>query len=69
MKREYSSELKHPALFDTCDEIAGEHGTINIRRLSRWIERQRDRVIDGMVFQLTEIKTDGAKHWTVKHKF
>ena len=59
---------RYPALFDACDEIAGERGTINIRRFSRWIERHRDRVIDGMVFQLSEIRTDGAKHWTVKLK-
>ncbi len=59
----------HPALFDACDEIAGERGNINIRRLSRWIERQRDRIIDGLAFQLSDLKTGGAKHWIVKINF
>jgi hypothetical protein len=60
---------RHPALFDACDEIAGERGQVNIRRLSRWIERHRDRVIDAMTFQLSDVKTDGAKHWSVKTNF
>lgn len=34
-------------LADALDEIAGERGTINPRRLGRWIERHAGRVVDG----------------------
>lgn len=68
-KQQYSNEPTNPALFDACEEIAGERGFINVRRLSRWIERNRDRIIDGMAFELTEIRTYGLKHWTVKTSF
>lgn len=54
-------------LFDALFEIAGEgRDTINARRLGRWIERNRDRIIDGMAFQKADLKTDGLNHWTVK---
>ena len=62
MKRVY------PALFDACDEIAGERGNVNPRRLGHWIIKNVDRIIDGKVFQKTDIKTDGVIHWRVKNK-
>lgn len=34
-------------LFDVFDEIAGERGVLNKRRLGRWIERHEGRVTDG----------------------
>lgn len=34
-------------LAETLDEIAGERGTINRRRLGRWIERHAGRIVDG----------------------
>jgi len=35
-------------LADALDEIAGDRGTINPRRLGRWIERHAGRVVDGL---------------------
>jgi hypothetical protein len=52
-------------LFDACEEIAGEKGYLNARRLGRWIERHRDRIIDGLAFTL-QSRTDGKNHWKVK---
>lgn len=68
-RREFDREPAHPALFDACEEVAGERGFVNVRRLSRWIERERDRIIDGFVFELTDVRTAGAKHWKVKVNF
>ena len=60
---------QHPTLFDACDEIAGERGTVSPRRLGRWIEKKKDRIVDGMAFELTELTTNGVNHWRVKVKF
>ncbi len=38
------------ALHDACDEIAGERGVINPRRLGRWIEGRQGRLVDGKRF-------------------
>jgi hypothetical protein len=37
-------------LFAALDEIAGEKGHINKRRLGRWIERHAGRIVDGLRF-------------------
>ena len=42
------------------DEIAGEHGYVNNRRLGRWIERHRDRIVEGISFEKAEIQTNGG---------
>ncbi len=59
----------YPALYDACDEIAGERGNINPRRLGRWIERYRDRIIDGMTFNLVDGTTGGVNRWRARMKF
>ena len=48
------------------DEIAGEHGYVNTMRLGRWIERYRDRIIKGISFEKTQIRTNGGIHWRIK---
>ena len=37
------------------NEIVGEHGYVNIRRLGRWIEQHRDRIVEGISFEKAEI--------------
>lgn len=37
----------HEAFHAACDEIAGERGAINPRRLGRWIEGRQGRLADG----------------------
>ena len=37
------------------NEIAGEHGYVNTRRLGRWIERHRDQIVEGISFEKIEI--------------
>jgi hypothetical protein len=37
-------------LFDVLDEIAGERGVINSRRMGRWIERHAKRIADRHYF-------------------
>jgi hypothetical protein len=46
-----NTALTVSALHEAIDEIAGERGSLNPRRLGRWIERNRDRIIDGMAFE------------------
>jgi len=54
-------------IYDVLDEIAGERGEINPRRLGRWIERYRDRVAEGLFFgQAGERKR--AIVWRVRQK-
>ncbi|MFZ2633868.1 MAG: hypothetical protein WA081_19720 [Desulfosalsimonadaceae bacterium] len=57
-----SAHRRHPALFDAIDEIAGDRGNINPRRLGRWIERQRDRIIDGLSFELKFPQKASCRH-------
>ena len=45
------------------NEIAGEHGYVNIRWLGRWIERHRDRIVKGISFEKAEIRTNSGIHW------
>lgn len=51
-------------LWDACEEISGEKGYLNTRRLARWIERQRGRIVDGLAFEL-QTRTGGKNHWRV----
>ena len=48
------------------NEIAGERGYVNTRRLGRWIERHQDRIVEGISFEKTGIRTDGVLHWRIK---
>ena len=51
-------------LFDALDEIAGQHGRINVRILGRWIEKHSQQLCDGYRFNLAS-KAHGLKHWIV----
>lgn len=53
---------KDGELFESLDEIAGERGIINSRRLGRWIERNRGRIVDGMRFE-SDGEHNRAKRW------
>ena len=44
------AERSKDTLFDVLDEIAGERGALNSRRLGRWIERHIKRIVDGCCF-------------------
>ena len=48
------------------NEIAGERGYVNTRRLGRWIERYRDRIVEGISFEKAEIRTNSLTHWRIK---
>ena len=45
------------ALLDALDEVAGERGNINRRRLARWVEKHADRRVGGYRFS-----RDGVLH-------
>lgn len=55
---------EHQALSEAADEIAGERGSINSRRLGRWIERRAEQRSDGLRFVLVG-KAHGVKRWQV----
>lgn len=42
-------------LFAAMDEIGGERGKLNSRRISRWIERHQGRIADGLKFVRGEV--------------
>ena len=46
------------------EEIAGEGRNINSRRLGRWIERNRDRIVNGLSIKLAGERRR-AKIWTI----
>lgn len=56
--------FERPDLFDVLDEVAGQNGKLNVRILGRWLERNKDRLADGLRLKLTST-TAGLKHWTV----
>jgi hypothetical protein len=57
-----AEEDKNGALYEALDEIAGEHGFINSKRLGKWIKRYRGRIVNGMKFeQAGELMR--AKRW------
>lgn len=45
---------KDSELWAALNEIAGERGTINSRRLGRWIERHRGRIVNALSFSRGE---------------
>jgi len=57
----------HEDLDAAMQEIAGERGDVNERRLGRWIERQARRRIDGRWFECTG-KRRGSKQWRVRRE-
>jgi len=54
----------NPDLHAAVEEIAVEGRSINVRRLGRWIERNRDRIIDGMSIKLAG-EDHRAKLWRI----
>lgn len=54
------------ALLKAANEIAGEHGVVNTRRLGRWIERNAGRICEGLrVVRCPEQKA-GSSLWFVQ---
>lgn len=56
----HANENRAGDLYEAIDEIAGERGVINPRRLGRWIDANRDIRSDGMW-----LKRVGVKHQAV----
>jgi hypothetical protein len=55
---------EHASLCEVLEEVAGERGSINPRRLGRWIERNAGTHCDGMWFDRAGIR-DGNTMWRV----
>lgn len=51
-------------LFDVLDEIAGQNGKLEVRKLGRWLERHAGQLCTGLRLVLAN-KTNGLKRWTV----
>jgi hypothetical protein len=57
-----------PELLDALLEIAGEGRNINSRRLGRWVERHRDRMVDEL--KIVEAgKYNGLRMWKIQSSF
>jgi len=54
------------ALIDAIDEIAGEGGRVNSRRLGRWLERHAGRIVDGRRFVRVPGRA-GVARWRLEH--
>lgn len=53
-------------LWDVLDEIAGDHGKLNARRLGRWIEGHKDRPCDGLAFRRGKDDRTKVATWYVE---
>ncbi|MCO5106231.1 MAG: hypothetical protein M9907_04015 [Burkholderiaceae bacterium] len=53
-----------PELEEVVRDVADEHGTINRRRLGRWIARHQGRIVDGRRFERGP-KSSGSETWRV----
>ena len=51
-------------LLNALEEIAGQHGKLNVRILGRWLEKKSDTLCDGLRLKLGS-KAHGLKHWFV----
>jgi hypothetical protein len=49
-KNNDTKQPRHPELYDVLDEVAGERGKLNSRRLGAWIKRRVKRIVDGCYF-------------------
>jgi hypothetical protein len=61
----YSCSGPEAELFDAVDEIGGERGNINPRRLGRWIEKMKNRICAGKKFVLGP-RIGGSNTWSVQ---
>lgn len=61
-----NDESQFAELLDAVDEIAGERGVINPRRLGRWIEKFRGRICGGFRFVIAG-QSGGSNLWSVEH--
>ncbi|VBB42841.1 conserved hypothetical protein [uncultured Desulfatiglans sp.] len=52
-------------LFDALDEVAGERGSVNPRKLGRWIEKRRERIVGEKKIERAGMR-DGRTTWRVK---
>ena len=58
----------NPELLDALLEIAGEGHNVNSRRLGRWVERNRDRMVDEL--KIVEAgKYNGLRMWKLQSSF
>lgn len=51
--------------FEILDEIAGEHGKINIKRLGHWIKKFSERYVGGLKFRRSSDR-GGSATWMVQ---
>jgi hypothetical protein len=58
----------NPDLRAACDEIAGEGQRINSRRLGRWIERNRERIVNNMRLESPGTR-NRAREWRLRMLF
>ena len=57
--------FRHPALREALLGVAGEGGFINIRRLGKWLGKNKDRVIDGLRFEVAS-SVSGVARWHLR---
>ena len=50
MIRKVMEEDRGTALWEALEDVSGEHGDINRRKLGNWIKRHTGRVVDGLKF-------------------
>lgn len=54
-------------LSDALREVAGDIGTINARKLGRWISKNRRVIVDGLFFDEAG-KSNNVSRWRVRHQ-
>jgi hypothetical protein len=58
---------QHAVLREVLEDIAGDHGKVNSRKLGRWIEKQADRPCGGMWFKRAGERPNTAL-WRIEGK-
>lgn len=62
---ELAEANKSGSLYAACEEIAGEAKGVNSRKLGRWIQARKNRIVNGLYF-IEDGKPKNAVAWKVK---
>jgi len=61
-------ERRNPELYDAVSKVAGERGTLNTLRLSKWLARNKGRIVGGKRIEKSTIAGhNNVTQWSLNH--